>query len=577
MSSVKFDIFARDRASKTFDNVRKKAGGLRDGLGKVKGIVGGLVVAAAGLAIFNKVAGFFGDSIKAASDLEESVNKVSVVFGAAGKDVRSFAKSAAKNLGLSEQAALEAASAFGNMFRTTGLARGASAKMSRTMVRLATDMASFNNEDPSDMLDRLRSGLAGEAEPLRRFGVLLSEARVKAFAYKNGIAEVGATLTEAQKVQARYGLILKDTALQQGDFANTSQSLANQQRILTAQFEDLKAVVGSKVVPVLTELFLAATGSKGLPAITKWVDKLKPEDVARFFAIAAKAVLNFARIGVLQMQLLSNAWFLLIEGILTGASKLPFVGETFRKSMRNAAKSVRDFGSKTDEVFDNIIGAIDSGKEAVDRFPKIVKLGGDIKDLKAKITDAEARLKATTDKKRRAEIKGEISDLKTKLAEAQRRIKALRGKTINIGANTSGARKKLKAIKGLIASVKGKKVIITVEAKSVSGDLGDILGRGTKKEHGGRVRKNQLLIVGEKRAEVFVPDSNGTILPRVPTAGSGGRPVPLQRAAGPQTVRVELVLRGDGTRRADFLIDELIHSLRARGRSEAVRVLRGAA
>jgi len=193
-------------------------------------------------------------STKAASDLNESINKTDVVFGAASDSVEQFSKTTAKGLGQSRQQALEAAASFGNVFKTVGLADQASAGMSTTLVKLASDMASFNNQDPSDMLMRLQSGLAGEAEPLRRYGVLLSEARVKAKAMEMGLADANGQLSEGAKVQARYALILADTVVQQGDFARTAEGAANKQRILDAKAADLAATFGQKLLPVMNAL-----------------------------------------------------------------------------------------------------------------------------------------------------------------------------------------------------------------------------------------------------------------------------------------------------------------------------------
>ena len=103
-----------------------------------------------------------------------------------------------------------------------GTSQEEAASMSTTMLSLAADMGSFNDQDPTEMLERLRSGLAGESEPLRQFGAFISEARVQQFAWSEGIAENGVALTEQQKVMARYGLILQDTAAQQGDFTRTA-------------------------------------------------------------------------------------------------------------------------------------------------------------------------------------------------------------------------------------------------------------------------------------------------------------------------------------------------------------------
>ena len=213
-----------------------------------------LASVAAGVA----VVGLAKSVITAASDEGEALNKANVVFGNATDSVIKFSDQSASGFGISKAAALDAASGFGAMAQSAGLSEGASADMSVALVKLAGDMASFNNQDPSEMLERLRSGLAGEAEPLRQFGVFISEARVETEAYKLGIAEVGAELTDAQKIQARYNIIQQDTAKQAGDFGRTlGESLPNQLRVLKAEFTDLAADIGKQVLPVITGLVKA--------------------------------------------------------------------------------------------------------------------------------------------------------------------------------------------------------------------------------------------------------------------------------------------------------------------------------
>ncbi|MPZ89408.1 MAG: hypothetical protein GEU81_15330 [Nitriliruptorales bacterium] len=253
---------ATGKANAALGGMQTQATGLR---GKLQGVTGGLKalavqsgatalamgpIALAAVAI-GGTAKFLKGAVTAASDLNENMNKTAVIFGEASASVIAFGEQAF-NIGLSKNEAIGAAAAYGNMFNTLGLASDESAGMSIRMVELAADMASFNNEDPSDMLDRIRSGLAGEAEPLRQFGVLLSEAAVKEKAVEMGLVGVGQELTEAQKVQARYALILEQTTAQQGDFARTSDSLANQQRELNARFSDLSANIGLVLLPVVT-------------------------------------------------------------------------------------------------------------------------------------------------------------------------------------------------------------------------------------------------------------------------------------------------------------------------------------
>jgi hypothetical protein len=217
----------------------------------------GTVAAGAAIGVFATKA------VNAASDLGEAINKVDVIFGNSADSVQSWSKTTAGSFGIARAEALEAAGGFGSMLQTAGLAVKESSKMSTSLVELAADMASFNNQDPSEMLQRLRSGLAGEAEPLRQFGVFISEAAIKTQAYKDGIAATGAELTEAQKVQARYNLIMAQTVKQQGDVARTADSFPNLMRKFTAQFTDLAATIGTKLLPVAT-------------AVLKWLTEQLP-------------------------------------------------------------------------------------------------------------------------------------------------------------------------------------------------------------------------------------------------------------------------------------------------------------
>jgi len=148
-------------------------------------------------------------AISAASDLNEQVNKTGVVFGNSSKDLLQWSKNASTAMGQSRRQALEAAGTFGNMLVPMGFARKEAAHMSKTMVQLGSDMASFNNASPEETLDAIRSGLAGETEPLRRFGVFLSQARIQQEALNLGLIKGAdsvkpamATLAAAQTTAA---------------------------------------------------------------------------------------------------------------------------------------------------------------------------------------------------------------------------------------------------------------------------------------------------------------------------------------------------------------------------------------
>jgi hypothetical protein len=209
-------------------------------------------------------------AVQAASSLNETVNKSRVVFGPASRLVERFGQDAATSIGMSTQAAIENASTLGNLFVSMKIGRDRAAEMSTTMVRLAGDMASFNNASPQETLDAIRAGLVGETEPLRRFGVNLNEATLKAEAMRLGLGKIGPTLTAQQRTQAAYSLILQQTTTAQGDFARTSDGLANQQRILAARYKDSQATLGTALLPVmLTAVTTASSLAKGFSALDK--------------------------------------------------------------------------------------------------------------------------------------------------------------------------------------------------------------------------------------------------------------------------------------------------------------------
>ena len=220
-------------------------GSFAGGIGKVLAATGGIYAAGQVLK----------DSIGNAVDLGEQINKTATVFrGPGAKSIQDWSKGTATALGISQRQALESAGTLGNMLVPMGLGREKAAAMSKSFVNLSADMASFNNASPEDTLAALQSGLAGETEPLRKFGVRLTAARIEQQAMSMGLKKGKGPLTDQARALATQAIILKDTKDAQGDFSKTSDSLANKQRILKAQYENATAVLGSKLIPVISLL-----------------------------------------------------------------------------------------------------------------------------------------------------------------------------------------------------------------------------------------------------------------------------------------------------------------------------------
>lgn len=225
---------------------KSKVTGWISGLGSVAGKVGA-VLGVAGLA----ASGLDGlkSAIMSASDLNETVSKTGVVFGAATSQVTAFADEMADKYGASKQAMLDAASALGLIGKAAGMSQGEAAGMSVAMAKLADDASSFYNVPLDEALDTIRSALVGEAEPIRKFGVLLNEDAVKAEAMRLGLVKAGAALTEQGKVMARVSLIQKGMVDATGDHARTADSFSNKLREAWGRVGNIATDIGSTLMP----------------------------------------------------------------------------------------------------------------------------------------------------------------------------------------------------------------------------------------------------------------------------------------------------------------------------------------
>lgn len=224
--------------------------GLASGL-KAAGVIG-LALGVAGIA--GQVTDYFKNAVGLASDLAESANAINVSFGDAAAGVAALGETAAQRLALSNNAFNALAVRFSSFARTIAGEGGDVVGVIDDLTTRGADFASVYNIEVAEALTLFQSGLAGETEPLRRYGIDLSAAAVEAFALANGIGEQGRALSEAEKVQARYLLLLEQTNQVAGDFANTQDSLANTQKTTNALLEDAQAAIGEAFLPVAQDL-----------------------------------------------------------------------------------------------------------------------------------------------------------------------------------------------------------------------------------------------------------------------------------------------------------------------------------
>lgn len=218
--------------------------------------------------------------VNAASDQEEALNKNRVIFGDNARAIEAWANTADTSLGLSKRAALDATGTFGNLFTQLNISTGEAQKMSTSIVGLAADFASFHNADITQVIEAQTAAFRGEYDALQRFVPTINAATVNQKALEMGLGKTTKELDAQDKALATYRLIIEGAGAAQGDFARTSGELANQQRILDAQMENLRANIGSALVPAF---------AKATTALNEFLDE-HSEEIALGIASGVDAI-----------------------------------------------------------------------------------------------------------------------------------------------------------------------------------------------------------------------------------------------------------------------------------------------
>lgn len=195
----------------------------------------------------------FGKScIELGSNLTEVQNVVDVTFGSMSGRVDAFAKDAAKAFGLSETMAKKYMGTYGAMAKSFGITGKAGYDMSAAITGLTGDVASFYNLSQDEAYTKLKSIFTGETESLKDLGVVMTQTALDQYAMNNGFGKTTAKMTEQEKVMLRYRFVMSQLSDASGDFARTSGSWANQVRILSLQFDALRATIGQGLINAFT-------------------------------------------------------------------------------------------------------------------------------------------------------------------------------------------------------------------------------------------------------------------------------------------------------------------------------------
>jgi hypothetical protein len=244
-AALRWDLDDFDRGTRNIEGAFGRLRGLADGLSQAITKFG-IRMSAAFTAPALAVAGF---SIKAASDVKELQSAFDYTFGQISGRMNKWAKDTGDIMGRATQELQAGALAFGQLFNQAAPTAEAAARLSQRFAVLAQDASSFFNISPDEALANLRSGLVGEAEPLRKFGVFLSAAAIEAKGLELGLVKTGEELTEQGKIMARAAFIAEALSSATGDVERTSDSFANRVRALKGDLSELAVEIGEHLLP----------------------------------------------------------------------------------------------------------------------------------------------------------------------------------------------------------------------------------------------------------------------------------------------------------------------------------------
>jgi hypothetical protein len=317
--------------------------------------------------------------ITAASDLNETVSKSRTIWGAQGAAIEQWANTAATAFGLSKQEALEGAASFGNFFAQIGIGTQQAAAMSKKLVELSGDFGSFNNADPAQVMEALQSATRGEFDALQRFVPTVSAATVEAQALADTHKKTAKALTDAEKATALYELVLKGAGPAVGDYARTSDGLANTQRSLTKQVTDLQASIGTALLPAVVAV-ASTISTKLLPGLAALWQEHAPQVTAIAQTLADKFKAWASSVDWDALSAKVGGFFAGLTGSTRGvdgvAQSFAKVGEQIRTFFQDLSS-----GASGNSEVNKTIASL---KDSLDVFGVAISFAADHADLLAK-------------------------------------------------------------------------------------------------------------------------------------------------------------------------------------------------
>lgn len=530
-------ITGKNAASKAFDDASKSAGGFGKVLADVSKIAGGFLAANVIQGGAQKIMGFLGDSVDAASKLEQSIGGVNAVFKDSAPQILAWGKTAATQAGLSQRAFNDMATPLGAMLKNAGFSMDQVSDKTITLTKRAADMAATFGGPTEDALQAISSALRGELDPIERYGVSLNAAKVEAEAMAMTGKTVAASLTDQEKAAARVNLIFEQTAAAEGQFAREAGSVSGAAEIQKAKMEELQAVIGTKLLPVqlaITQAKLAlveAVVTKVIPALEALYAKHWPAIQAAIETKVIPAVEKLLPV----FQFMAEHTIERVKGVIgVIESTSEIVGRVV-----NGVKAVIDGDwRKAWDEFKGIPSAVlDLLKETIRAnlglLPQLMKEGA-TKGFNGFKDGAHAVV---------TEMGEWVSNIPGWLVAQLKQLPELLYKAGKEAGDrlTAGVQDGIKSIPSVIAGA-----LVPGGGGGIKKAVQQI--QGSSRDSGGPVRAGVPYMIGRgAQPELFVPNQSGHMYPRGTYGGGGGdrQPIILQ-IDGREIGRVIVNLKGAG-------------------------------
>jgi len=392
-------------------------------------------------------------SVKLASDLDETMNKVNTIFGGSSGAVEQWATGSINSMGLAKQSALDMVATFGDLGSSMGLTTAENIKMSTALVQTASDLASFKNISIERAQSALMGIYTGETEALKSLGVVMTEANLEQFAMAEGLSKTYKEMTQTEKTMLRYQYVVKATSNAQGDFAKTGGSTANQSRMITENLKELGAQFGAVLAPAINQALQTINGFlQGLQSLTPEQQKviavvaLTVASIGPLLSAFGSLITTVQAVSTAMVALnISTGGVLAIVGLV--ATAIGLLGASLLTSSSHA--------EQTTEKMDTLGKILNTTKEEADGLGQSIEEMPDNKDISINANTETAQTNVTnlsTDVDNLQKLDRNLL-LTVDTTDAQANVQGLASAVVGLLDENGPFRKEAKEMKGTIDEI----------------------------------------------------------------------------------------------------------------------------